>query len=176
MTDPILDYGRRCMELVGQHVAMIQSRLNSWPLEFPRVAVEEIRDSAKVVLRELATIAPPASGSGEARTSSGGTERELAAVEVLRELFGFLDSGYLVRDISHDHEPGWAMRQLPFVSTLAKGKQILDGSTPASLPDVQGEDAEQRTAGRCDNYSPSTEGAFCARCGSDASAHGEFYR
>jgi len=48
------------------------------------------------------------------------------ATAVLRELFALIEDGTLVRDISRDAEPGWAMRQLPLVQALARAKQILD--------------------------------------------------
>jgi len=43
----------------------------------------------------------------------------------LRKLLGFLEDGTLCRDISRDHEPGWAMRQLPLVQTLTEVKALL---------------------------------------------------
>lgn len=50
-------------------------------------------------------------------------QRDLATA--LRDLFAFVENGVLIRDISHDHEPGWAMRQVPLVQTLAAVKAIL---------------------------------------------------
>lgn len=44
---------------------------------------------------------------------------------LLNELIGFIDSGYLVRDISNDHKPDWAMKQFPFLKTLAEIKSLL---------------------------------------------------
>jgi hypothetical protein len=48
-------------------------------------------------------------------------DRETACSEMVEALTGvkqLLDDGILVRDISHDHEPGWAMKQIPLVRTL----------------------------------------------------------
>jgi hypothetical protein len=45
--------------------------------------------------------------------------------EVLTELFGLIESGYLVRDISRDAEPGWAMRQLPAVMILKRAAMLV---------------------------------------------------
>jgi hypothetical protein len=45
------------------------------------------------------------------------------AADGIREL---LDSGQLVRDISRDTEPGWAMRQLPMVMKLKAFVHSLD--------------------------------------------------
>lgn len=36
----------------------------------------------------------------------------------LRDFFAHVESGTLVRNISKDREPGWALRQLPLVQTL----------------------------------------------------------
>lgn len=44
----------------------------------------------------------------------------LAAACGIKEL---LDSGQLVRDTSHDHESGWAIKQIPFVQKL---KALVD--------------------------------------------------
>ena len=46
--------------------------------------------------------------------------------EALADLFEMIDTGLLVRDISHDHEPMWVLRQMEFVQRLAKCKAVLD--------------------------------------------------
>jgi hypothetical protein len=53
---------------------------------------------------------------------------EHPAVEVLSRLLDYMDAGILIRDTSHDHESGWAMKQLPFVMTIAAARAIVDGS------------------------------------------------
>jgi hypothetical protein len=49
-------------------------------------------------------------------------ERELRAA--LTDVFALIDSGYLVRNIADDAEPGWAMRQLHNVQRLAKAYAV----------------------------------------------------
>ncbi len=39
-------------------------------------------------------------------------------LEALKDLFGLIEDGSLVRDISKDHESGWALTQLSFVKKL----------------------------------------------------------
>ena len=43
---------------------------------------------------------------------------ELAATA--KKFLGYLDSGTLIRDISKDHEPGWAFKMMQFVDDLKK--------------------------------------------------------
>lgn len=57
-------------------------------------------------------------------------EQEMVAIGLLREFFKLLDDGVLVRDISRDNEPGWAIRQYPLVSLLARTNAILDAAPP----------------------------------------------
>ena len=56
----------------------------------------------------------------------GAAEARVKTLEkVLREIMGLLDSGYLVRDISHDHENGWAMKQIAPVMILKEAAAAL---------------------------------------------------
>jgi hypothetical protein len=52
---------------------------------------------------------------------------ELSAA--LADVFALMDEGYLVRDISGDAEPGFAMRQLPYVERLTKARATLEKVT-----------------------------------------------
>ena len=45
--------------------------------------------------------------------------------DALRDLFAMMDEGLLVRDISQDHDPMWALRALEFTQRLAKAQQVL---------------------------------------------------
>ena len=45
--------------------------------------------------------------------------------ESLREIMDLVESGSLVRDISGDLEPGWAIKQIPLVTALAKAHDLL---------------------------------------------------
>jgi hypothetical protein len=45
--------------------------------------------------------------------------------ELLGKLFGLIESGKLVRDISKDHEPDWALKQIELVRTLAEVSAAL---------------------------------------------------
>ena len=47
--------------------------------------------------------------------------------EALREVLMLINSGYFVRDISHDGEPGWAMKQIPALMTLQKAARAVVG-------------------------------------------------
>jgi hypothetical protein len=51
--------------------------------------------------------------------------RAVTLEKALREIMGLLDSGYLVRDISHDHENGWAMKQIAPVMILREAAAAL---------------------------------------------------
>lgn len=53
-----------------------------------------------------------------------------AVIDVSAALQGVMDlieAGVLVRDTSNNHEPGWAMKQIPLVQALARAKTALDG-------------------------------------------------
>jgi len=52
-------------------------------------------------------------------------EKQQAA---LTDVFALIDEGYLVRDIANDGEPGFAMRQLPYVQRLVKARATLSDS------------------------------------------------
>lgn len=43
----------------------------------------------------------------------------------LRAILGYIEDGTLVRDISHDHKPGWALRMTQFTIAL---KAALEAS------------------------------------------------
>jgi hypothetical protein len=45
--------------------------------------------------------------------------------ESLKAIIGHIENGFLVRDISKDHEPGWAVKQLPFLNDLGKAQKLL---------------------------------------------------
>lgn len=49
-------------------------------------------------------------------------KRQEAALSSLMRL---IDDGVLVRDISHDNEDGWALRQLSLVTALKQAQQAL---------------------------------------------------
>ena len=70
--------------------------------------------------RMIERIAEDALRAREALTA----ERD-ALRAALRGLMRLLEDGTLVRDISHDHEPGWAMRQLPLTQALAAAHAAL---------------------------------------------------
>lgn len=45
-----------------------------------------------------------------------------------KALLGLIESGQLVRDISHDAEPGWAMKQLGLVQVLKQAQDAVDNA------------------------------------------------
>jgi hypothetical protein len=47
------------------------------------------------------------------------------ALDVLQELFGLLEAGVLVRDISKDMEPGFALKAMKLVMVLKRGQEVL---------------------------------------------------
>jgi hypothetical protein len=52
---------------------------------------------------------------------------QAAALEdALREIFALIDEGLLVRDISRDHEPGWAVRSMELVGRLKQARAVLE--------------------------------------------------
>ena len=48
---------------------------------------------------------------------------ELAATA--KKFLGYLESGTLIRDISKDHEPGWAFKMMQFVNDLKKLQEAI---------------------------------------------------
>lgn len=52
-------------------------------------------------------------------------QRLLAAAKAV---FGLIETGMLVRDISHDHEDGWAIRQLPLEDGWRQLKQSIEAA------------------------------------------------
>ena len=49
-----------------------------------------------------------------------------ALLEALKELFAYIEDGTLVRNISNDANPGWAVGMLPFMLTLNKVKAAIN--------------------------------------------------
>ena len=65
---------------------------------------------------------------GDLSTAKANAELWSAAPELyaaLKTLFDLIDNGRLVRDTSHDHEEGWAMKQLDIVMSLQKVQAAL---------------------------------------------------
>lgn len=50
----------------------------------------------------------------------------------LKDLFKLIDAGVLVRDISKDHETGFALHQLPLLLTLKSGQAAIARAEGAS--------------------------------------------
>lgn len=46
-------------------------------------------------------------------------------IMALHTTFALIESGYLVRDTSHDHEPGWAIKQVEPMRKLATAAKVL---------------------------------------------------
>jgi len=49
----------------------------------------------------------------------------------LKEIIGLIDDGYLIRDISKDHEPGYAMRQVEPIRKLCNAVRLTQGDPNA---------------------------------------------
>ena len=67
------------------------------------------------------------------------TARVLALETALRDLRGLIESGYLVRDTSRDHEDGWALRQLRPVMILKEAAALVEDDAARdglSVPEV----------------------------------------
>lgn len=60
----------------------------------------------------------------KALQSRAETEKQLR--DVLESVLSLIDSGWLIRDISHDHEEGWAIKQLGPVRDLGKARELID--------------------------------------------------
>ena len=43
-----------------------------------------------------------------------------ALLAAAKGIFAQIEQGNLVRDVSHDHEVGWAMRHIPMVQAIAR--------------------------------------------------------
>jgi hypothetical protein len=81
-----------------------------------------VRDAAGITPGQTASRVGPDRGCERADA----VEAKVKTLEkVLREIMGLLDSGYLVRDISHDHENGWAMKQIAPVMILREAAAAL---------------------------------------------------
>jgi hypothetical protein len=77
--------------------------------------------------RLLALLAPPSVHPASERpnaTAAAEAERDQLR-EALRRLFALVEDGTLVRDISKDSEPGFAIRQIPFVMALRNAQAAL---------------------------------------------------
>ena len=48
------------------------------------------------------------------------------AERLLRELFGYIEDGTLVRDITGDGDSKWALKLMPFMATLSKVSAYLE--------------------------------------------------
>lgn len=46
-------------------------------------------------------------------------------LDALKSVLNMIESGILVRDTSKDLEPGWAMRQIPIVTSLQKAGNAI---------------------------------------------------
>ena len=58
----------------------------------------------------------------EAQANARLIEAAPILLEGLKDLFRLLDEGKLVRDISNDHDPNWALNAADLVARLAKAK------------------------------------------------------
>lgn len=47
----------------------------------------------------------------------------------LKDVYALLDSGVLVRDVSRDHEPGWAMKALDLTLKIKRGADAIAKAT-----------------------------------------------
>lgn len=54
-----------------------------------------------------------------------GKERD-SVKESLSNILSHIESGYLVRDTSKDHQPNWALKQLPFLFDLKEAKKLIE--------------------------------------------------
>ena len=50
-------------------------------------------------------------------------------LEALKALMNDIDSGVLVRDITHDGEPGWSIRMMDFVGRLKAAQAAIANTT-----------------------------------------------
>ena len=56
--------------------------------------------------------------------------RETRLREALKDLFALMDEGWLGRDTRFDHEPGWGLRQMPYVERLKNAHDALAEPPP----------------------------------------------
>lgn len=49
----------------------------------------------------------------------------MSLLEATKALMKLIDDGKLARDISHDHEPGWALNQVELVLVLARAHKAI---------------------------------------------------
>ena len=82
--------------------------------------------------------------------------------EALRRLFALVKDGTLVRDISKDSEPGFAIRQIPFVMALRNAQAALappsvhPASEPPSATKAPGAEALAKSDVASDSSAPDT--------------------
>jgi len=60
-------------------------------------------------------------------------ERLETLEECLKTMFGYMESGFLVRDTTHDSEPGWAFRMVQFTVDLGKCYRAISAPDAAEL-------------------------------------------
>ncbi len=48
-----------------------------------------------------------------------------ALLAVAKEVWTLIENGSLVRNVSHDVEPDWALKQLPLIKTLTRLEQAI---------------------------------------------------
>lgn len=70
-------------------------------------------------------------------------------LSALQTLFGMIESGQLVRDITHDHEPNWSRAAMKLVTAVSQAQQAiqkatgLQGAEPAQATTLSGEETFQ---------------------------------
>ena len=97
-----------------------------------RQASEAQAEEACTYLRTIIEAAENSNQAGEnavvraanaVRLPDDSNAAELA--ETAKKFIGYLESGTLIRDISKDHEPGWALRMMQFVDDLRKLQEAI---------------------------------------------------
>lgn len=87
---------------------------------------DAIRERAIAVIADKGVMSPRDAGWLVEYLKLAGLEVAPAGtMELLGALYGFVESGVLVRNIEHDGEPDFARRQIPFVSTLGKVARLV---------------------------------------------------
>lgn len=64
--------------------------------------------------------------NSEPQTAGAGKDEAARLFDALNGLMALIENETLVRNTDGDGEPGWAIRQLPLVQTLAFAKSALD--------------------------------------------------
>jgi hypothetical protein len=65
-------------------------------------------------------------GASQHRNHEAAIAKNATLRKALRDLYGLVDSGWLARDISHDHEDGWVMKQLRPVMILKEVSALVE--------------------------------------------------